>query len=63
MLFRSEGLLGIDLKPAQYRAGERFVRAVAAADQLAKLWEGPEALPSAAELGEPAKWLSRVAFS
>jgi len=58
-----EGLLGIDLKPAQYRAGERFVRAIAAAGQLSKLWEGPEALPSPAELGEPAKWLSRVAFS
>src|SRR5438128_10548723 len=39
-----EGLLGIDLKPAQYRAGERFVRAGAAADQLPKLGEGPAAL-------------------
>ena len=58
-----EGLLGIDLKPAQYRAGERFVRAVAAPDQLTRLWEGSANLPSRAELGEPTKWLARVAFS
>ncbi len=58
-----EGLLGIDLKPAQYRQGERFVRAVAGAGQLPKLWEGPATLPTPAELGEPTKWLSRVAFS
>lgn len=58
-----EGLLGIDLKPAQYRAGERFVKAVAAAGQLAKLWESAAALPTPEELGEPTKWLSRVAFS
>ncbi|MEA2501001.1 MAG: hypothetical protein QOD01_1112 [Actinomycetota bacterium] len=58
-----EGLLGIDLKPAQYRQGERFVRAVAGAGQLSKLWEGSATLPTPAELGEPTKWLSRVAFS
>jgi putative hydrolase len=58
-----EGLLGIDLKPAQYRQGERFVRAVAGADQLSKLWESAATLPTPAELGEPTKWLSRVAFS
>jgi putative hydrolase len=58
-----EGLLGIDLKPAQYRQGERFVRAVAGADQLSKLWESSATLPTPAELGEPTKWLSRVAFS
>ena len=58
-----EGLLGIDLKPAQYRQGERFVRAVVGADQLSKLWESPATLPTPAELGEPTKWLSRVAFS
>jgi putative hydrolase len=58
-----EGLLGIDLKPAQYRQGERFVRAVAGAGQLPRLWEGSATLPTPAELGEPTKWLSRVAFS
>src|SRR5205807_2455775 len=58
-----EGLLGIDLKPAQYRQGERFARAVAGAGQLPKLWESPATLPTPDELGEPTKWLSRVAFS
>ena len=58
-----EGLLGIDLKPAEYRQGERFVRAVAGAGQLPKLWESAVTLPTPAELGEPTKWLSRVAFS
>jgi uncharacterized protein (DUF2342 family) len=58
-----EALLGIDLKPAQYRLGEKFIQAVAGADQLSKLWEGPAALPSREELAEPAKWLSRVVFS
>lgn len=58
-----EGLLGIDLKPPQYRAGVKFVAAVAAAGQLGKLWESAAALPASAELAEPAKWLSRVAFS
>ena len=58
-----EGLLGIDLKPAEYRQGERFVRAVAGAGQLSKLWESSASLPTPDELGEPTKWLSRVAFS
>ena len=58
-----EVLLGVDLKPARYRAGVRFVQAVAAAGQLPRLWEGPGSLPTPAELGEPPKWLSRVAFS
>src|SRR4030088_922770 len=58
-----EGLLGIDLKPAQYRQGERLVRAVAGADQLSKLWESPATLPTPDELGDPTKWMSRVAFS
>ena len=58
-----EGLLGIDLKPAQYRAGVKFVAAVASAGHLQKLWEAPSALPLSGELTEPAKWLSRVAFS
>ncbi len=56
-------LLGLDLKLEQYRAGERFIRAVAAADQLPRLWEGAENLPTLEETAEPGKWLARVAFS
>src|SRR2546430_6715913 len=51
-----EGLLGIDLKPAQYRQGERFVRAVAGAGQLPRLWESAATLPTPDELAEPTKW-------
>jgi coenzyme F420 biosynthesis associated uncharacterized protein len=56
-------LLGLDLKLEQYRAGERFIRAVAAADQLPRLWEGAQNLPTLEETKEPAKWLARVAFA
>lgn len=58
-----EQLLGLDLKREQYRAGEKFVVALAEADRLKLLWEGPQNLPSIQELDEPSKWLSRVAFS
>ncbi|KSW28338.1 zinc-dependent metalloprotease [Cellulomonas sp. B6] len=56
-------LLGMDLKLAQYRDGAAFVRAVRAQvglDGLNAVWSGPEALPSAAEIGEPAAWVRRV---
>ncbi len=56
-------LTGMDLKLEQYRKGERFVRAVAqqrGASALARLWEGPETLPLADEIAEPARWIGRV---
>ena len=43
-------LTGMDLKMEQYRKGERFVRAIAAAagrPRCDRLWDGPEALPRA----------------
>jgi coenzyme F420 biosynthesis associated uncharacterized protein len=55
-----EQLLGLDIKLEQYRAGERFVRAVTGAKRLKALWESPANLPSLEELGEPAKWLERI---
>lgn len=60
-----EQLLGLDLKREQYRAGEKFITAIAAAgeDGFARLWEGPENLPTLEEINEPSKWLSRVVFS
>jgi putative hydrolase len=58
-----EGLLGLDLKPEHYRAGVRFVAAVADAGKLDDLWQGPVQLPTLDEVREPAKWLARVAFS
>ena len=56
-------LTGMDLKMEQYARGERFVRAVAEARgraALARMWEGPETLPTAEEIAEPARWMRRV---
>ncbi len=56
-------LTGMDLKMEQYERGERFVRAVAEARgraALARIWEGPETLPTAIEIGEPNAWIRRV---
>ena len=56
-------LTGLDLKMAQYKKGERFVRAVADAagpPALARLWESPETLPTFAEIDDPAAWVRRV---
>jgi coenzyme F420 biosynthesis associated uncharacterized protein len=58
-----ERLLGLELKLRQYETGRRFCDGVV--DQggpqaLARVWTGPQALPSAEELAEPALWLARV---
>ena len=56
-------LTGMDLKMEQYRKGEAFVRAIAAAGgatALRRLWEGPETLPRHGEIDEPARWIARV---
>jgi coenzyme F420 biosynthesis associated uncharacterized protein len=56
-------LTGMDLKMEQYARGERFVRSVAEArgrSALARMWEGPESLPSPEEITDPARWISRV---
>jgi coenzyme F420 biosynthesis associated uncharacterized protein len=56
-------LTGMDLKMEQYARGERFVRAVAEARgraALARIWEGPQTLPTAEEIAEPASWMRRV---
>ncbi|UZN04009.1 zinc-dependent metalloprotease [Cellulomonas sp. S1-8] len=56
-------LLGMDLKLAQYRDGAAFVRAVrerVGLDGLNAVWSGPQTLPSAAEISDPAAWVRRV---
>jgi uncharacterized protein (DUF2342 family) len=58
-----ERLLGLELKLKQYEMGRRFCDAVVDAggsQALALAWSGPEALPSPAELEEPALWIARV---
>ncbi len=58
-----ERLLGLELKMKQYEVGKRFCDAVVLAEgpaALARVWEGPELLPSAAELETPRLWLDRT---
>ena len=56
-------LTGMDVKLEQYRKGEAFVAAIAAAGgpaALNRLWAGPEMMPRHGEIDEPAKWLART---
>lgn len=56
-------MMGIEAKMNQYAAGERFIAAVEEAggtEFLDKAWEGPECLPSMAEIREPKLWIDRV---
>jgi coenzyme F420 biosynthesis associated uncharacterized protein len=58
-----ERLLGLELKMKQYEVGKRFCDAVVQAEgpqALARVWRGPEMLPSTAELQAPALWLGRT---
>jgi len=57
-------LTGMDVKLEQYRKGEAFVAAIAAAGgpaALNRLWAGPEMMPLHGEIDEPARWLARTA--
>ncbi len=57
-------LLGLEMKLRQYREGKRFadgVVAVAGIDGLNRAWTGPEWLPDERDLGDPERWLARVA--
>jgi coenzyme F420 biosynthesis associated uncharacterized protein len=56
-------LLGLDAKMAQYRDGARFVRAVVDQVGMAQfnaVWQGPENLPTKAEIAAPQTWVHRV---
>jgi uncharacterized protein (DUF2342 family) len=51
------------MKLEQYRRGERFVAGVHAAGgpaAIARLWDGPEVLPTDREMDEPTQWVRRV---
>jgi coenzyme F420 biosynthesis associated uncharacterized protein len=59
-------LVGLEAKLNQYEQGERFIEAVEAVggpSLLDEAWTGPEALPSMAEIREPALWVERVRAS
>ncbi len=56
-------LLGIDAKLRQYEMGERFIHAVEEAggpQLLARVWEGPDMLPTMDEIRQPDMWVARV---
>jgi putative hydrolase len=59
-----ERLLGLELKREQYALGRAFCEQVVSATDdrtLARMWDGPDALPSMPELEEPRLWLARMA--
>jgi len=56
-------ITGMDLKMEQYRKGEAFVAAIeraAGAVALRRLWDGPETLPTPAEIEAPDAWVRRM---
>jgi coenzyme F420 biosynthesis associated uncharacterized protein len=58
-----EKLFGMDLKMRQYEQGKAFCDGVVARGGIAglnRVWSGPAALPTVAELTDPAAWLART---
>ena len=56
-------VLGFEMKMRQYEVGERFVDAIDRAAGFRAIdaaWQGPEMLPTLAELDAPETWLARV---
>ncbi len=56
-------LLGLEAKMRQYAEGEKFVEAVEAAggpELLARVWRGPEWLPTLDEIRRPEDWVARA---
>ncbi|MCC9197446.1 zinc-dependent metalloprotease [Arthrobacter sp. zg-Y820] len=56
-------ILGLDAKMRQYKDGSKFVRAVvdsAGMEGFNRVWEGPENLPTEAEIHAPSLWMTRM---
>ena len=61
-----ERLLGLELKLRQYQVGKSFCDAVVereGVEALHRVFEGPESLPTWAELEHPDRWMARVLVS
>lgn len=59
-----ESLVGLDLKPGDFRVGQSFCEAVIAArgqEGLDRVWSKREHLPRLDELADPSRWLVRMA--
>jgi coenzyme F420 biosynthesis associated uncharacterized protein len=57
------GVTGISLKMRQYDLGERFCEALIGAGGyrlLNRVWDGPEMMPTMAEVRAPDRWIARV---
>jgi coenzyme F420 biosynthesis associated uncharacterized protein len=58
-----ERLIGMDLKMRQYELGKRFCDGVVARggiETLNRVWTSPDAMPTLAELEDPAAWIART---
>lgn len=56
-------LIGLEAKLNQYERGEAFIAAVEAEggpELVDRVWEGPDNLPTMAEVRDPSAWLARV---
>jgi coenzyme F420 biosynthesis associated uncharacterized protein len=56
-------MLGFEAKLNQYAEGERFIDAVEAQggrDLFDRVWQGPDQLPTLAEIRAPQRWIERV---
>jgi putative hydrolase len=56
-------LLGLEMKMRQYQLGKAFCDAVVergGIEALNRVWDGPDAMPTLAELEAPAAWLERT---
>ena len=56
-------LTGLEMKMRQYEEGREFILAVerrAGRSAVDLAWESPDALPTRAEIADPASWLARV---
>ena len=56
-------LTGLDVKLEQYRLGEKFIDRIVLERGhgfARRVWDGPDFLPTMAEIREPGRWLARI---
>jgi coenzyme F420 biosynthesis associated uncharacterized protein len=56
-------LTGLNVKMEQYRQGEAFVNAIVerhGREAIARLWAGPESMPTMTEIRNPSLWSERI---